>query len=91
MSQMGDRVPPDANFTFGSDDVQLPQAVFHAEPGIHGWQNLRANRQRYRSILVIERFQPRHTGLTNFALSVVKDLVRVARQLWLGFFFRLGQ
>ena len=34
-SQIRDSVPADMNFTFGGDDMQLPQAILHPEPGIH--------------------------------------------------------
>jgi hypothetical protein len=33
-----DGIPADMDFTFGSDDLQLPQAFIQIEPGINGRQ-----------------------------------------------------
>jgi hypothetical protein len=73
--QTRDGIPADIDFTFGSDHVQLAQAFIHLESGIDRRQDRSADGQTDRLVLMVESVQPRHTSLTNFALSVVKDSV----------------
>ena len=53
--------------------MQPPQAIFHPEPRIHRRYDISADGEAYGALLVIERLQPRHTSLANFALPIIEQ------------------
>ena len=56
--------------------MQLSQAFFQSEAGIHCGEEFWGNRQRERFVRTVESLQPRHASLTNLALFVVQDTIR---------------
>ncbi len=52
--QTSDGVPADMDFAFGSDNMQLPQAFIHLEPGVHRWKGLCADGQADGLVLAVE-------------------------------------
>jgi hypothetical protein len=57
--------------------VHLSQAVLQFEPRIHRCQDVFTDGQADRFSIAIQDFQPRDTGLANFALVVVEDSVQL--------------
>jgi hypothetical protein len=80
------------DFTFGGDDVQLPQAFIQIEPGINGRQEVCADGQADGLVPMIEGFQPRNASLTNLALPVIEHSVHwLCAMLLISLFGDLGQ
>src|ERR1700687_3343760 len=85
-------IPADMDFTYGGDDVQLPQALIQIETALNGEQYVCADGQADGVVLMIEGVQPRNASLTNLALPVIEHPVRwLCARLLISLFGDLGQ